>query len=324
MKTFVYTCAVLSLSLGALATHGVTYAETFPERPIRLILPASAGGGGDAFGRMLADRIGKRLRQSIVVENNPGASGTIGMSQLAHAKPDGYTIGLGTFSSIALAPTVFPTLPYNPNTDFTTLARVGTAPIILVVRNDFPAKTLKEFEVLARKSAEPVQYGSWGMGSTGNFCAEVLAQKTGIKLDHVPFNGSAAVANALLGGHINVAWLDIGSGTAVVQSGKVRALAMCTRPTANFPNVGTYKDQGVDFDEWTGWAMYGPANLPKPIAKTLEDAIRSTLEEPEVKKQMLGWGITPDFVEGEKQADITKKSIEIWKQIALDAGMKFK
>ncbi len=322
MKPFVYTCALLSLSIGAVTS--VAFAETYPDRPIRLIVPTAAGGGGDAFGRLLADNIGKQLKQSVVVENVAGASGTIGISKLAHAKPDGYTIGLGTFSSITLAPTVFPKLSYDPNTDFTTLARVGTSPIILVVRNEFPAKTLKEFEQVALKSEKPVQYGSWGMGSTGNFCAEVLAQKTGIKLEHVPFNGAGATANALLGGHIDVAWLDIGSGTSVVQSGKVRPLAMCTRPTANFPTVGTYKDQGVDFDEWTGWGLYAPANLPKPIATSLVHAIERTLEDPAVKKQMLSWGITPDFVSGEKHAEMNRKSIEIWRKIAQDAGMKFK
>jgi tripartite-type tricarboxylate transporter receptor subunit TctC len=310
----------LSCALGA--AHAQSDHQ-YPDRPIRMLLPMSAGGGGDAFGRLLADHLSRKLEQPIVVENNPGASGTIGMAQVAKAAPDGYTISLGTFTSITLAPTVFPGLPYDPRKDFTTLARVGTAPVVLVVRDDFPAKDLREFIELAKKSDQPIQYGTWGPGSTGNFCAEVVAQKAGIHLEHVPFNGSAPAVTALLGGHINVAWLDIGSGTTAVQGGKVRALALCTQRTDSLPSVASYKEQGVDFDEWIGWGMYAPAGVPEPILEKLREAIKAVVNEPEVQKQMLGWGITPDYLSGSEQAGITARSIDIWKQIARDAGMKF-
>lgn len=311
--------AIAILSSAVLPARAQT-ANDYPSRPVRIIYPGAAGGGGDAFIRMLADHLQKRLGQPFFVENNAAASGTVAITQVAQAKPDGYTITLGTMSSTTLAPAVFKSLPYDPVKSLTTLARVGTSPIIMVAVKDFPANNLKEFISLAKSGAKPIQYGSWGLGSTGHFCGEVVAQQAGIKLDHIPYKGSAPVVTDLLGGTIQVAWLDIGSGTAAVKTGKVKALAMCTRRTENFPGVATYKEQGVDFDQWTGWAMFGPAGIPKPIVDKLGAALKEILKEPEVTSKMLSWGITPDFLPGEEQAAVNAREIVVWKRIA--AGLK--
>lgn len=294
----------------------------YPNRPIHMILPSSPGGGGDMVGRLLADSLSKRLNQPIVVENNAGASGKIAIGQLSRAKPDGYTIGLGTMTTTTLAPAVDPNLAYDPVKDLTTLARIGTSPIILVTTNDVPAGNLQEFIAHAKNSKQPLQYGTWGLGSTGHFCAEVLAQRGGVKLDHVPYKGTAPVLADMLGGHIKVAWLDMATGTKAVNTGKIKALAMCTRRTSNFPDVATYKEQGVDFDQWTGWAVFAPAGVPKPIVDRIGAALRDTIEDPSVAEKLNDWGITPDFVPGEEQAEINRREIEVWKQIARDADMK--
>lgn len=311
-----FVAGTIAAALGAAAQPATDY----PNKAVRIIYPGAAGGGGDAFIRMLAEHLQKRLGQPFVVENNAAASGTVAISQVAQAKPDGYTITLGTMSSTTLAPSVFKNLPYDPIKSLTTLARVGTSPIIMVAAKDFPANNLKEFIAHAKKSDKPVQYGTWGLGSTGHFCSEVVAQKAGVKLDHIPYKGSAPVMTDLLGGQIQVGWLDIGTGTAAVKTGKVKALAMCTRRTENFPGVATYKEQGVDFDQWTGWAMFAPAGVPKPIVDKLGAALKEILQEPEVKAKMLAWGITPDYLPGEEQAAINAKEIQVWKQIA--AGLK--
>lgn len=293
----------------------------YPARPIKLIVPSAAGGGADAFGRLLGEQLSKRFKQSFVVENIAGAAGTIAIGQLAHAKQDGYTIALGTMTTTTLAPAVYHQLPYDPIKSLTTVARVGTSPIILVATTDFPANNLKEFVELAKKSPKPIQFGTWGAGSTGHFCAEVLAQKTGIKLDHIPFKGGAAVMTAMMGDVVKVGWLDIGSGTTAVKTGKIKALAMCTRRTSNFPNVATYKEQGVDFDQWTGWAMFAPAGVPKPIVEKISAALRDTLQDPTVKAKMLDWGITPDYLSGEEQAAVNAREIEVWKRVAKEANI---
>lgn len=308
-------CALLCAT--TMAQPGTDY----PSRPVRMLTPTSAGGGGDAFARLLSEQLGKRLGQSFVVENNAGAAGTIAISQLAHARPDGYTIGLGTMTTTTLAPAVYKTLPYDPVKDLTIIARIGTSPIVLVTTKDFPANDLKSFIAQAKAGGKPIQFGSWGLGSTGHFCAEVLAQKTGVRLDHIPFKGSSPVVTALLGGVVKVAWLDIGSSTAAVKTGKIKALAMCTRRSPSFPNVPTYKEQGVDFDQWTGWTMLGPAGMPRAVADKLGQALQATLNDPVVKEKMLVWGITPDFLPGPEQAAINARDIEVWKKIARDANI---
>jgi tripartite-type tricarboxylate transporter receptor subunit TctC len=165
--------AALMLGFAAHAQPGSDY----PTKPIKFMLPSSPGGGGDMVGRLIGDGLSKRLGQPVIIDNNAGASGTIAISQLSKAAPDGYTIGLGTMTSTTLAPTVYPKLPYDPVKDLTTIAGIGTSPIVLLVSNDVPVKNLQEFLAYARKSPDPVQYGSWGLGSTGHFCAEVLSQK---------------------------------------------------------------------------------------------------------------------------------------------------
>lgn len=320
MNRWIRTCIAVAC-LAAAGAHAQTSAD-YPNRPIRIILPSAPGGGGDMVGRLLSDGLSKRLHQTMVVENNPAASGTIAIHQLSQAKPDGYTIGLGTMTTTTLAPAVNPKLPYDPLKDLTTLARIGTSPIILLATQDVPASNLKELLALAKASPVPLQYGTWGLGSTGHFCAEVLAQKAGVKLSHVPYKGSAPVMMGMLGGEIKLAWLDMATGTTAVKTGKIKPLAMCTRRTANFPNVATYKEQGVDFDQWTGWAVFAPAGVPKPIVDRIGEALRETVRDPAVAAKLLEWGITPDFVPGEEQAAINRREVEVWKKVAKDADMK--
>ena len=312
-----------ALVLGAAALGSAQGADNYPSKPIRFILPSSPGGGGDMVGRLIGDGLAKRLGQPVVIDNNAGASGTIAIHQLSQSKPDGYTIGLGTMTSTTLAPTVYPKLNYDPVKDLTTVAGIGTSPIMLLVTNDVPAKNLTEFLAYARQSAHPVQYGSWGLGSTGNFCAEVLAQKTGIKLSHVPYKGSAPVMTAMMGGEIKVAWLDMATATASVRTGKMRPVALCTRPTASFPDVRTYKQEGVDFDQWTGWAMFAPPNLPKPVLDKLAAAVKQTISDPAVAVKLLDWGITAEFIPGDKRNADNARDIQAWRKIAVDAGMTF-
>ena len=304
------------------ATMQANAASDYPDRPITFILPSAPGGGGDMVGRLIGDGLSKHLGKPVIIENNAGASGTIAINKLSRSKPDGYTLGLGTMTATTLAPVIFSHLPYDPVKDLTTVAGFGTSPIVLLVRSELPVKNLQEFLSYARKSADPVQYGSWGVGSTGNFCAEVLAQKAGIKLSHVPYQGTAPEMNAMLSGEIKAAWFDAATGATLVRSGKTRAVALCTRPSAAFPNVGTYKDQGVDFDQWTGWTLFAPPNVPKPIVDKIANALKETIKDPTVAARLLNWGITAEFIPGEQRHADNAKDIAVWRQVAHDAGMK--
>ena len=317
---------VITLSLLALLSITTARAEEpadYPTHKIRMLLPFAAGGGGDVLGRLLADKMGKTLGQTIYIENHTGAAGTLGTQQAASSPPDGYTITIGGMTTHVLAPAIYPRLSYDPIKDFTTIGRIGVSSIVLLAVKDFPANDLKELIALA-KTSEPVQYGSWGMGSTGHFCGAILSQQAGIRLEHVPFNGTAKVANDLLGGHIKLAMLDMATGTPLARDGKVKALAVCGERSPSLPDVPSYREQGVTFDRSLSWVMYAPAGLADPVSRKLSDALKTALDDAEIKEKLLGLGITAQFVRGAEQRDINVRDIAAWKAVAKEAGIEVK
>jgi tripartite-type tricarboxylate transporter receptor subunit TctC len=288
-----------------------------------MLLPFAAGGGGDVIGRLLADKMGKRLGQIIFIENRTGAAGTIGAQQAATSPPDGYTITIGGMTTHVLAPASYVSLPYDAIKDFTTIGRIGTSSILLVATSDFPANDLRELTEMSKKG-DPLQYGSWGVGSTGHFCGEILSQKAGIRLEHVPFSGAAKLANDLLGGHIKLGMLDMATGTPFVKDGKLKALAVCGGRSPSLPQVGSYKDQGVDFERSLSWVMYAPAGIPDIVARKLSAALKEAVDDPEIVEKLLALGVTADFVPGDKQRDINVSDITAWKKVAAEAKIEIK
>jgi tripartite-type tricarboxylate transporter receptor subunit TctC len=310
---------LLSVAMPARAEDAADY----PSRKIRMLLPFAAGGGGDVIGRLLADKMGKRLGQIIFIENRTGAAGTIGAQQAATSPPDGYTITIGGMTTHVLAPASYVSLPYDAIKDFTTIGRIGTSSILLVATSDFPANDLRELTEMSKKG-DPLQYGSWGVGSTGHFCGEILSQKAGIRLDHVPFSGAAKLANDLLGGHIKLGMLDMATGTPFVKDGKLKALAVCGGRSPSLPQVGSYKDQGVDFERSLSWVMYAPAGIPDIVARKLSAALKEAVDDPEIVEKLLALGVTADFVPGDKQRDINVSDITAWKKVAAEAKIEIK
>ncbi len=312
--------ATVALIAGAPAS--AQSAADYPNKPIKMVLPFGAGGGGDVLGRLLADQMSRRLKQPIVVENRVGAAGTIGTQHVAVSAPDGYTIMIGGMTTHLLAPVTYSKLAYDPVKDFSVVGRIGTSAIVMLATPDFPANNLKEFVALARSKPNPTQYGSWGLGSTGHFCGEVLAQKAGLQLQHVPFNGTNKLVTDMMGGHIQLGLVDMATGTPFVKEGKLKALGVCTQRSPSLPDVASYKEQGIDFDQLLSWVMYAPANVPKPILARLTDALQASLKDKEVVDKMLALGITADFLPGEQQAAINARDIQVWKKVAADANIK--
>jgi tripartite-type tricarboxylate transporter receptor subunit TctC len=310
---------LLSVATSARAEDAADY----PSRKIKMLLPFAAGGGGDVIGRLLADKMGKRLGQIIFIENRTGAAGTIGAQQAATSPPDGYTITIGGMTTHVLAPASYVSLPYDAIKDFTTIGRIGTSSILLAATSDFPANDLRELTEMSKKG-DPLQYGSWGVGSTGHFCGEILSQKAGIRLEHVPFSGAAKLANDLLGGHIKLGMLDMATGTPFVKDGKLKALAVCGGRSPSLPQVGSYKDQGVDFERSLSWVMYAPAGIPDIVARKLSAALKEAVDDPEIVEKLLALGVTADFVPGDKQRDINVSDITAWKKVAAEAKIEIK
>lgn len=322
MKFRTMMLSLLLLALAAIPARAEDPTD-YPSRKIRMLLPFAAGGGGDVIGRLLADKMGKRLGQTIFIENRTGAAGTIGTQQAAASPPDGYTITIGGMTTHVLAPASYASLPYDAIKDFTTIGRIGTSSILLVATNDFGANNLRELTEMSKKG-DPILYGSWGVGSTGHFCGEILSQKAGVRLEHVPFSGTAKLANDLLGGHIKLGMLDMATATPFVKDGKLKALAVCGGRSPSLPQVGSYKDQGVDFERSLSWVMYAPAGIPDIVARKLSAALKEAVDDPDIVEKLLALGVTADFVPGDQQRDINARDIEVWKQVAVQAKIEIK
>ncbi|MGO1767430.1 twin-arginine translocation pathway signal [Advenella sp. S44] len=287
-----------------------------------MLLPFSAGGGGDILGRIIAEQFAAQLGKPVVVENKPGAGGTIGIADVARAKPDGYTITIGGMTTHVLSPHVYTKIAYDPIDDFTSLGVIGSSSIVMIANKDFPASNLAGVKSFNDSHKEPLQYASWGRGSTGHFCGEVLAQKMGIKLTHVPYKGTAQLVNDILGGHISAGFVDMVTATPYVQAGKVKALAVCTQRSPSLPDVASYKEQGVDFDRELNWAMYVPAGTPAPIVDKLSKTLEKTLAQPAIQKKLLGLGITAKYVSGADHTKATVADAKVWEDIAKQAGIE--
>jgi len=287
-----------------------------------MLLPFSAGGGGDILGRIIAEQFASQLGTPVVVENKPGAGGTIGIADVARAKPDGYTITIGGMTTHVLSPHVYTKIAYDPVKDFTSLGVIGSSSIVMIANKDFPASNLADVKSLNDSRKESLQYASWGRGSTGHFCGEVLAQKMGIKLAHVPYKGTAQLVNDILGGHISVGFVDMVTATPYVQGGKVKALAVCTQRSPSLPDVASYKEQGVDFDRELNWAMYVPAGTPEPIVDKLSKTLEQTLAQPAIQKKLLGLGITAKYVPGADHTRAMVADAKVWEDIAKQAGIE--
>ncbi|WP_374664659.1 Bug family tripartite tricarboxylate transporter substrate binding protein [Ramlibacter sp.] len=308
------------LGLCASAQAYAQGAADYPSRPIRFISISAPGSGGDTLVRLLADKMGGVLKGNLVVDNKPGAGGAIATDMLAKAPPDGYTIGIGGATTHVLLPASNTKLPYNSVKDFTHLGQVGTAAILLIATNDFPANDLKELVALSKKSPGTVQYASWGNGSTGHFCGELVKLRTQADMQHVPYKSVAQIQTDMLGGHIKLAYVDMASGSPMVKAGKVKALSACTSRSPSLPNVRSYDEDGIDFEgKRMGalrWAVYAPAGTPKPIADKLSAALRQVVAMPDVQARLLDLGITAAFVGGDELREMTAADIESWKQIA--------
>ncbi|MBR1197058.1 tripartite tricarboxylate transporter substrate binding protein [Bradyrhizobium sp. AUGA SZCCT0240] len=322
MKFRVMLLTLLTFVLAICAARAED-ASDYPSRKIKMLLPFAAGGGGDVIGRLLADKMGKRLGQTIFVENRTGAAGTIGTQMVATSPADGYTIMIGGMTTHVLAPASYANLSYDPIKDFAVIGRIGTSAILVVASKNFPANDLRGLIAMAKKG-DQIQYGTWGVGSTGHFCAEILSQKAGIKLEHVPFSGAAKLANDMIGGHISLGTLDMATATPLVKDGKLKALGTCGDRSPSLPEVASYKDQGIDFERSLSWVMYAPTGIPDIAAKKLSAALQESIAEVDMTERLLALGVTADFIPGDRQRDINLRDIEAWKVVAREAKIEIK
>lgn len=272
---------------------GGALAQGYPDRSITMVMPYAAGGPGDSITRLFAAAMQKELGQQIIVENPSGASGTIGTAKVAKSKPDGYTL-LMIHVSHATSLALFKNLPYHPVNDFEPIGQATEGPMVVVVRKDFPANNAKEFVDYVRKNGEKISLGHAGVGSASNLCGLLLMDTLGVKMNQIPYKGSAPALNDVMGGQIDVL-CDQTSGTIpAIRGGRVKGIAVAgNNRLPDLPDLPTLSEAGVKgFDISISFGLYAPKGTPPDVIKKLTAALNKSVQDPEVKDRLVKMGIS--------------------------------
>jgi tripartite-type tricarboxylate transporter receptor subunit TctC len=317
--------ALLAAALAAaLAGPPPAAAQDFPTRPITLIVPYTPGGGNDAMARVVADKMSVALRQQIVIENRGGAGGSIATRQVARATPDGYTLGLGGTGTLAIDPTLYPNVGYDPRKDFAPVGLIATSALIVLVNPSVPAKTLAEFIALAKAEPGKINFASAGAGSGIHLGTELLAYMAGIKLTHIPCKGSAPALTDLIGGHVALYFSSLPPAIGLVKDGKVRALAVTGPSRAKvFPDLPAVSEAALPgFEAVLHYGIVAPAGTPRPVIDKLNAAMRMALASADVQARIDTDGAevfasTPEQYAGDIDREETK-----WSDIVRRSGAK--
>jgi tripartite-type tricarboxylate transporter receptor subunit TctC len=321
MSTWIKSFCVVAALLGASVVVGSAQAQTYPARAITLVIPFAPGGSTSIVGRAIADKLSEGLGEKVVVDNRPGAGGTVGTKAVAKSDPDGYTLLLGYTGTLAIGPSLYKNPGYDPRKDFAPIGMIGNAPNSLVVHPSFPAKTVAELIAYAKANPE-VNFGSAGAGTASHITGEYFARAAGIKLLHIAYRGTGPALTDLLGGHIQMAFAPIPASHPNVSAGKLRALAVTSVTRSSLlPDVPTMIEAGLSgFDASLYYGLVAPSGTPRPIIDKLNKALRDALASDEVKKQLGNDGteITPGTPED--YAAFIDKDEKKWSQLVKASG----
>ncbi len=301
-----------------------SFAQDYPARPITLVVPYAAGGGNDVMARIVADKMSVALGQPIVIENRGGAGGSIATRAVAHADPDGYTLGLGGTGTLAIDPTLYPNAGYDPRKDFAPVGLIATSALVVLVNPQVPAKTIPELIDLAKREPGQLTFASAGVGSGIHLGAELFAYMAGIKLTHIPYKGSAPALTDLIGGHVSIYFSSLPPAIGLVKDGKARALAV-TGPTRSsiFPDLPTVAEAALPgYAAVLHYGIVAPARTPKPVVDRLAAALRTAIASPDVQQKIATdgaevMGMSPQ----EYAADIDHEEAK-WSDIVKRSGAK--
>jgi tripartite-type tricarboxylate transporter receptor subunit TctC len=313
-KLMLGVAATLSMTLLGLVT--TASAQEFPTRPITMVIPFAAGGPTDVLGRAVAARMSEVLGQNVIVENIGGAGGMTGSARVAQAKPDGYTMVLGTVGTHAQGQTLYKRPLYNAATDFTPVALIAEVPIVLITRKDLPVSSLKEFVEYAKKNQDKMSFGSAGAGSATHLGCVVLNTAMGTKITHVPYRGTGPAMQDLQGGRIDFLCEIMSTAKPQIDAGAVKAIALLTKQRSPaLPNVATATEQGLDVQAYTWNALFLPKGAPDAIVKKLNEAAVAAMHTPAVKDRLQGLGATivsDDRATPQYLGGFVKSEIEKW------------
>jgi tripartite-type tricarboxylate transporter receptor subunit TctC len=320
MRLTVPILTILLTTAGALAAG----AQDYPSRPITLIVPYAAGGGNDVMARAAADKMSRTLGQQVVIENRGGAGGSIATRQIARSAPDGYTLGLGGTGTLAINPTLYPNVGYDPRKDFAPVGLIATSPLVVVVNPALPVRSVPELIDLARKEPGKLNFASAGTGSGIHLAAEYFATLAGIKLTHVPYKGSSPALTDLVGGHVSIYFSSLPPAVGLVKEGKVRALAVTSaKRSAIFPDLPTVAEVALPgYEAVLHYGIVAPAGTPRGIIDKLGVALRAAVMSDDLRARLADDGAEPlASTPEEYAADIDREETK-WSAVVKASGAK--
>lgn len=309
MKHFFKRLMVLGGLLAAIVAHAA-----YPDKPIHLVVPFGAGGGTDILARVLADRLARSLGVPVLVDNKAGAGGTIGTDFVAKAKPDGYTLLMGTNATLALAPGLYRQLPYDPIKDFTPVASVASGPSVLVTNISIPVTDMPSLIAHIKANPGKLNYGSAGNGSMAHIATALFNQNANLSTVHIPFKGGAAAMQELAAGRLQFMVAGPVETTPLVDAGKVRALAVTSKSRfPGLPNLPTVAEAGLPGYEITNWfGVFGPAALPNEIVHLLGVNVKQILDDRQVRDALLKQGVQPEITSAADYREFVRTEVLRW------------
>ena len=316
------------LTIGfALLTHTLTQAQTYPQKPIKLVVPYTAGGISDILSRMTVQAMGEKLSQPIIVDNKPGAGAALGADFVAKSSPDGYTLLLGASSTHVLNPLLYK-LNYDPDRDFLPIGLMASTPLVLVISSQFQASNLAELLAWLKSHPGQTNFGSYGNASASHLAGELFKSYTGVDMQHVPYKGASPALNDLVAGQITLMFSDM-SAMQFVKSGRLRALAITSFKRSEFnselPTIAELAPTGSGLEGYgvTGWfALYAPAATPRPIVEKLNTALVEAINSHELKTKISGLGLEPNSSSPEALSALMKTEHDKWQKVIASAKIK--
>jgi tripartite-type tricarboxylate transporter receptor subunit TctC len=282
---------ILIVAFAAAACLGglqIAQAQGYPTKPVRLVVPFAAGGTTDIVARVVSDKIGAVLGQTMIVENKAGGGGSVGAAEIARAAPDGYSLGMATVSTTAANPAINPKISYNPITDFTPITNVAATPNVIAVHPSFPARDYKGFLAELKKNPGKYSYASSGTGGIGHLQMELFKNLSGTFVTHIPYRGAGPALNDTVAGQVPIIFDNMPSALPFIKEGRLIAIVVAApQRLAQLPNVPTFKEVGLEpVNRMAYYGIYGPKNLPKDIVEKVHGAVKKTLEDPNVRKRI--------------------------------------
>jgi tripartite-type tricarboxylate transporter receptor subunit TctC len=312
----------LAAAVCAAAISLTVTAQSYPARPVRIIVPFAPGGGTDIIGRAIAPRLGEALGQQVLIDNRPGAGTIIGAELAARSAPDGYTLFMGINGTMAINPSMYKKLPYDPMKDFVPVSMLGVGPNVLVVHPSLPARSVKELIALAKAHPGRLSYASSGTGGAPHLAGELLKSMARIDMVHIPYKGAGPATIDLLAGQVQVMFAGLGAAITHIKSGKVRGIAVASaKRSVALPELPTIAESLPGFEASTWFALFAPAGTPKDIVSRLNAELGKVMARKDVQQQLVAQGYETLTSTPEQLAAQLKRDTTLWAGVIRTAGI---